>query len=321
MAETYTLEILRALQGDAKARIKALKEEVEKFRDESDVQCEIRLKIILKQVKDTSNSAKDWNSAAIGLIDVAQVPNEVRAQVQLANEIEEIIIIIDNYLSKLASLVQPLPNKSHGTTKLPSIALPYFDGQITEFPAFFDAFRVIDEDATLSNAVKLTYLIGQLQGRALNTLSSFSRIDANYVEARDLLKNKYGDENAIINTYIDNIINIKQTHHDFTSFEKFVGIIESNCRQLNAMDPKLLDNNSEVLARIIENKLPPSFKEYIDRNCNIGRWKLSDLRKEINKELSHLESVNSTLRRRYPKWKGKSGPGIRQQWPQMLGTT
>ena len=125
------------------------------------------------------------------------------------------------------------------TVRLPTIQLPFFEGNPIEFPMFMDAFKVVDENANLSGATKLTYLVGQLKGCALSSIDAFSQTDANYLEALDVLKSRYGNTNIIINTLIDNIIGQKPPPQEFIYFERFVAGIESNCRQLKSLDPIL----------------------------------------------------------------------------------
>nr|XP_012152122.1 PREDICTED: uncharacterized protein LOC105664030 [Megachile rotundata] len=77
--------------------------------------------------------------------------------------------------------------------KLPEMRLPTFDGNIENWTSYFDSFySMIDQNADLTPVQKLQYLRSTLTGKAAACIQSLSTTDANYADAIDLLKEKFG---------------------------------------------------------------------------------------------------------------------------------
>ena len=72
--------------------------------------------------------------------------------------------------------------------KLPSIQLPTFSGDPTEYEAFMDQYMAqIGNREDLEPVTKLQYLKSQLKGRALDLVQGYSSTSANYQSALDIL--------------------------------------------------------------------------------------------------------------------------------------
>lgn len=76
--------------------------------------------------------------------------------------------------------------------KLPTIDIPTFDGDLTKWKSFEDAFNaLIDKNDSISEVLKLYYLRGALSGEALSIVESLETTASNYRIAYDLLKKRF----------------------------------------------------------------------------------------------------------------------------------
>ena len=89
------------------------------------------------------------------------------------------------------------------TFRLPQMSLPSFSGEITEWYSFIELFdSLIHANGNISNVNKFFYLKASLKGDALNIIESLNTTDANYNEARQLLKDRYENKKSIIQTHL-----------------------------------------------------------------------------------------------------------------------
>lgn len=92
--------------------------------------------------------------------------------------------------------------------KLPKIEIPSFDGEITKFQAFWDSFETCIHKSDLSGIEKFTYLKSKLIGKASEAISGLSLTSGNYDEAVKILKDRFGDTQAIVNTHYTQLMEI-----------------------------------------------------------------------------------------------------------------
>jgi len=87
--------------------------------------------------------------------------------------------------------------------KLPTITLPTFNGQYSQWLQLKDAFlSLIDKNPTLSDIQKLQYLRGTLKNEALQFVEGLETTSENYKTTWELLNNHYENRRLIINTHL-----------------------------------------------------------------------------------------------------------------------
>ena len=89
-------------------------------------------------------------------------------------------------------------HQSLKNVKLPQIKLLKFSGEPLEWLSFWDLYRTSVHDRTdLPEPLKFQYLMGQLEGQALDLVSGFNLSAAEYGEAVELLKkNLWSEEDS-----------------------------------------------------------------------------------------------------------------------------
>ena len=122
-------------------------------------------------------------------------------------EIEEVICKLNAALTRPQAQVSETAvttRPSIGTikVKLPKLSLPYFDGNPTQWTAYWDSFKsTIHNHPDLSKVDKLKYLQTSLTGDAAQTISGFQITSKNYDEAIELLEKRFGNKQIIISRH------------------------------------------------------------------------------------------------------------------------
>lgn len=93
--------------------------------------------------------------------------------------------------------------------KLPRINLTTFSGTFEQWIPFRNMFQsMIHNNAVLPNIQKMQYLISALNGEALDVISSLEVADENYIEAWEMLKERYDDTSSIIQKHVKALFEI-----------------------------------------------------------------------------------------------------------------
>ena len=93
--------------------------------------------------------------------------------------------------------------------RLPKLEIKKFGGNPREYRAFKDAFRVaIDENESLSNIEKFTYLRSYIIGEAEGSIKGLATTDNNYKEALEILEERFGNKQVIVNSHMDTLIKL-----------------------------------------------------------------------------------------------------------------
>lgn len=104
----------------------------------------------------------------------------------------------------------PIPQQSIAV-QLPTLELPSFSGDYTNWPSFRDAFEaLIDRNTQLSNVQKLLYLKSSLKENAACVLDAMDITDANYRIAWDLLKEQFENRRATKQKQLRELFNMRQ---------------------------------------------------------------------------------------------------------------
>ena len=149
------------------------------------------------------------------------------------------------------------PGKQHRRTRLPQLHVPKFNGDPLQFRTFWDTFEcVVHNDETLDDMEKFTYLRDSLDGKAKILLEGLTLTKGNYTEARKLLKERFGDEQSIIQAHMDALIARTPVQQgNVEALRELCDIIEVHIRNLQLFKITV-ENYGPVLISIILAKLP-----------------------------------------------------------------
>lgn len=106
-------------------------------------------------------------------------------------------------------------NDNHREFRLPTIAVPTFNGEYHSWPSFKNSFQhLVADNLTLSNLQRLHYLKGSLTGDAKRLVQHYDIVEANYASAWQKLISRYDNKKLLVNTHLKSLI-----HHPGQSKE------------------------------------------------------------------------------------------------------
>ena len=114
----------------------------------------------------------------------------------------------------------------------------------------------VENNETLSPAIKLEYLKTQCEGPSYQAIAGLKMSDANYQIAVDILKGRFSQRQIILNSHIDALLKINAVKSgDVIGLRKFYDAIEIHCRGLQSLGVDL-KAYSTVLVNLLLQKLP-----------------------------------------------------------------
>ena len=177
------------------------------------------------------------------------------------------------------------------TIKLPKYEIKRFSGEATEYRAFWDAFQVaIDQNVSLSNVEKFTYLKSYVTGDAEDSIKGLTATDVNYKMAVDILKQRYGNTQVIVNSHMKSLTRLPSVHDDRDTkrIRKLYDKIESDLRSLKALGVK---PDGLLLVPLLLEKFPEAMNLRLSRKfqSNTDVWNVDEMMEELRKELEARE--------------------------------
>ena len=198
------------------------------------------------------------------------------------------------------SIASITPSTQRRQVNLPKLQLPTFNGDCLKWTTFIDTFKAaVDDDPTLEDIQKFQYLSAQLVGEAARTVEGLQLTNANYIEAMQLLKNRYGQTHKIISSHMKALWSLPIPSTNTESIRAFYDSLEKHTRGLKALG-KAEDSYGELLVPIVFEKLPASVKTQISRAHGDKAWTIQELKDAIHKEIqanqaaSDIENMRET---------------------------
>ena len=123
--------------------------------------------------------------------------------------------------------------------KLPKFTLTAFNGDPLKSTSFIETFdAAVDSQESLSTIEKCSYLIGHLEGPAADCVRGFSLTSKNYIEARKLLEERFGNAQVIISAPMNVLLKLpKLNNNKVAKLTSFYNAINSNLQSLMTIGP------------------------------------------------------------------------------------
>lgn len=140
---------------------------------------------------------------------------------------------------------------------------------------------------------------------ALEAIAGLTLTGANYEEAVEILRKRFGNKQLIINQHMEHLLNIDgvSSQHDVKGLRHLYDAIESNVRSLQSLDVRA-ESYGPLLSSVLMNKLPLELRLIASRKFgDTDSWDFSALLKVIEEELQVRErsSARITHKGRRPK--------------------
>lgn len=256
--------------------------EQKKAADAFTVGSAIHLKVALKVGLDNFN--KEFNNYLQSCSSLCQ--QTVKTGITTKEEAEQLLIDTESSI-ETHSLGQCTSNNKQTPpvqlTKLPTLSLPKFDGDVLSFSEYWDRFVASVDSRDIQDVDKLTYLMGSLEGTALETVQGLLTTNENYKIAVDLLKKRFGNKNTIINAHYDALSKLRRAKDDRQDCRATLNTISRHLRVLSSLG-EIPGNNLRTL-------IVQKFPERMVYELSV----LKGLDSEIEELLSGLEILITAL--------------------------
>lgn len=211
----------------------------------------------------------------------------------------------------------PDPSTSSGGTaasgkvKLPKISLPHFKGNPIYWTAFWDSYEsAVHLNRALYDMDKFNYLRSLLERSAYDAIAGLTLSSANYGEAIEILKKRFGNKQMIISRHMEVLLNLSPVpgEHDLRGLCRLYNEVETNVRSLKALGVER-DSYGTMLTSVLLTKLPSEVKLIITRKISDKNLDLETLLTILEEELVARERSRDPARTsRHPQDKSRLPP-------------
>ncbi|XP_053395705.1 uncharacterized protein LOC128555912 [Mercenaria mercenaria] len=226
---------------------------VQQITDEDSELCTdaVECCIILQQHKELLLSEKEKSETKqVKNVTIEETQNE-----QLVSLQRDMQRLMEIQLQQQEKLIESQTNKGKvSSTKLPKLDLISFSGDKTKWIEFWDSFKCsVHENATLSNSEKFNYLRSKVYGEAQRAISGLTLSDANYEVAVGVLKERFGNEQEVVDVHYNKLINLQPAINKTSSLRVLLDAVEKHLRSLEVLGQNA---NQDVFVSMIRAKLP-----------------------------------------------------------------
>ncbi|XP_053402850.1 uncharacterized protein LOC128558073 [Mercenaria mercenaria] len=111
-----------------------------------------------------------------------------------------------------------------------------FNGDKLQWTEFWDSFSsAVHENDKLSSVDKFNYLNGKLYGEARSAIAGLAMSNENYDIAIQILKERFGDQQDIIDLHYKGLMNVASPRDTTESLRLFYDKIQKHLRSLVVM--------------------------------------------------------------------------------------
>ena len=122
--------------------------------------------------------------------------------------------------------------------KLPKLELPHFSGNIMKWPTFWDSYESsVHNSPGLSDVDKFNYLRSLLEKVAYEAISGLTLSSANYQEAIEILKKRFGNKQMIVSKHMESLLSVEGvgSEQNLRALHRLYDEVESHIRSLKAL--------------------------------------------------------------------------------------
>ena len=200
------------------------------------------------------------------------------------------------------SAASPLPtvNPLSATVtqvRLPKLSIKPFDGNVTTWTTFWDSYSAaIHDNPTLTEMDKFNYLRSMLRRSAYEAVSGLLLTAANYKEAVEILKRRFGNKQMIVSRHMDALMSLEAvaSANNMVGLRRLYDSVETHIRGLESLGVGA-ETYGSLLSSVLLNKLPTTLKLAISRKLGGEEWGLNAILREFLMELEARErSIGTT---------------------------
>ncbi|GFX61618.1 uncharacterized protein TNCV_5111051 [Trichonephila clavipes] len=177
---------------------------------------------------------------------------------------------------------------------LPKLHINKYSGNYSEWLDFYNLFESsIHNNNRLSKVDKFNYLKSYLCGNALACINGFPISDDNYDRALDLLKDRFGNKNMLINAHLSNLLNLTPVRNptDIVGLRNLYDRAETQIRSLESLGVKG-ESYSNLLTPILLKQIPSELVLEFNRSQKDEGFDLSALLRFLHWEIRSRERAS-----------------------------
>ena len=204
------------------------------------IQSAQKLKQFKVRIKEELESIKALDDEIINLLDDdLELLTDIEHAGKFRDKIKEVLLQIEESLSKPVPLERNTPWKSTAASKLPKLKLKRFNGEVTQWQTLWDTYKsAIHSDPSMNVITKFSYLQDLLEGSATVEIAGLTTTEANYDSAIDLLQKRFGDSQVIISGHHDALLKIPpfRSSKDIKELRNLHDKVEVHVRGLQSLN-------------------------------------------------------------------------------------
>ena len=186
---------------------------------------------------------------------------------------------------KAEEKIAVMKEKDKLTVKLPKLDPKKFDGNILKWTEFWDAFK-----ATIHSNKGLHAVKSQLYGNASQAVSGLELTKDNYYVAIDLLKERCGKKQVMVNAHYVKLINLPVATFKSASLRSFYNTTEKHLGYLRSLGQD--DNQMQILS-MMQSKLPQSVLVKLKEMKPEGEeWTVENFRRLLKRHINAQEAAD-----------------------------
>ena len=140
------------------------------------------------------------------------------------------------------------------SVKLPKLDMHTFSGDKMKWSEFWDAFEsAVHNKKKMSNVEKFNYLRNKVSGEARSAIQGLNLSNENYEVAIGILKERFGNEQEIIDLHYNQMINLYPASNTTSSLRNLLDQLEKHLRSLEVLKQNV---NQDVFVAMIRAALP-----------------------------------------------------------------
>ena len=282
-------------------------DEVKEAIEDSDCR-EARLVGLKRRLQMNVDELNVIDDEIVNLLDPKEVEKDVGESLSLLEPTHELFASLQLKIEKFHAEALKQSNNylervSIGSSvikscKLPKLELSVFKGDVLQWRGFEEQFtKTVHENENLSEIDKFIYLKRYLGNQALAVVSGLSLTGANYKEAMELLRGRYGNPQVLISAYMESLLKLGKVKSvsDINGLRRLSNDIENCVRNLKSMNVETATYGS-LLIPILKERLPDELVIQISRRFGKEIWTLDLLIEYMNSEIQASENCVSFLK-------------------------
>lgn len=281
-----------------KASIDAISNYIDRF--DSSVHSHRQLKIRLTRLETLTTEFNMYQNEILDL-DNGEENEEERLLV------EDLTLTLIAKMEELIAMHAPTEtvnttNSSHASIgdslRLPTIQLPSFNGNLEDWPSFFDTFNaLIHNNNSLNDVQRLHYLKTTVCGSAADIIKNFTITSENYQAAYDELVRQYENKGLTIQTHVRALLlqSPKVTSPSASDLRKLHHHIASHVRALKALGQPVRHWDAWLVTLVCIQLDPITAGEWQLRQNNKELPTYADIELFLSKRVSAYEVCNNSV--------------------------